>query len=79
MAKPDLLTQSQSHRDENNAPNQVDRKKPTPFDQEQPAQTPEVSKRTPDAQYPADGKEPHVGERDTVASGRTKCRPKSMS
>ena len=69
MPEPDQLTQSQSHRDENNAPNQVDRKKPKPFDQEQPAETPEVSKRTPDAQYPADGAEPRAGERDTVASG----------
>ena len=69
MPEPDLLTQSQSHRDENNAPNQVDRKRPKPFDQERPAETPEVSKRTPDAQYPADGTEPRVDERDVVASG----------
>src|SRR5918993_5503037 len=69
MPEPDLQTQSQSHRDENNAPRQEDRKKPKPFDQEQPAETPEVSKRTPDAQYPADGEGPRVGPRKKVAGG----------
>ncbi len=69
MPAPDQHTQSQSHRDENNAPNQEDPKRPKPISEERPMTTPDVSKRTGDAQYPADGNVPHVHERDTVASG----------
>jgi molybdopterin-dependent oxidoreductase alpha subunit len=69
MAEVDDKTLSQSHRDETNAPNQEDPKRPKPFSAERPAATPEVSQRTPDAQYPRDGADPRIGERDVVASG----------
>ena len=69
MPEPDAQTQSQSHRDENNAPNQFDPKRPRPFDQEQPAATPPASMRTADAQYPPDGADARTRGRETVAGG----------
>src|SRR4051794_41205528 len=69
MPEPDVQTQAQSHRDENSAPDQYDPKRAKPFEAERPAVTPEVSKRTPDAQYPANGETPQARERDTVSSG----------
>ena len=59
----------QSHRDENSAPNQVDYKVPKPISEERPTTTPEVSKRTPDAQFPMNDQVPRVGERSKSAAG----------
>ncbi len=64
----DQQTMSQSHHDENSAPNQHDSKRPKPVAQEQPMTTPDVSKRTDDAQYPA-GHDPETGKRSRVAGG----------
>ena len=69
MPHPDAQTQSQSPRDENNAPDQFDPKHPKPFDAERPATTPDASRRTPDAQYPPAGADAQTHPRDTVASG----------
>src|SRR4051795_10909236 len=69
MAEVDQPTLEQGHRDENNAPDQFDPKRPKPLEAERPAQTPAASQRTPDAQYPADGEDPQVRERDVVSSG----------
>ena len=55
--------------DENSASNQADDKKPRPISQERPMQTPDVSKRTPDAQYPLGDQIPRVLERDLTAAG----------
>src|SRR5689334_9086070 len=71
MADVDDQTLNQSHRDPNSAPphEQHDPKKPKPIDQEQAMTTPEVSKRTPDAQYPMGGQVPRVGDREVTAAG----------
>ena len=59
----------QSHHDENSAPNQHDDKRPKPVAEEEPMQTPVVSMRTPDAQYPTDGQVAQVGHRVKAAAG----------
>src|SRR5688500_8249336 len=59
----------QSHRDENSAPNQHDSKVPKPIAQERPMETPEVSRRTPDAQYPMNEQVPWTDQRDRTAAG----------
>ena len=45
-------TTSGGHEDPNNEPAQHDNARPKPIADEQPMTTPEVSKRTPQAQYP---------------------------
>ena len=62
-------TRSQSHRDENSAPNQQDPKTVKAEAEEQPAETPAESYRTDDAQYPLADDVPHVGARDMTAAG----------
>ena len=57
------------HRDQNNAPDQADDARPKPIEAERPMTTPDVSKRTPDAQYPVNGEAPQIRERDLIASG----------
>src|SRR4051812_33174003 len=57
------------HHDQNDAPDQADDGRPKPIEAERPMTTPDVSKRTPDAQYPMDGEAPEIRERDLVASG----------
>jgi molybdopterin-dependent oxidoreductase alpha subunit len=69
MAEVDQQTLEQDHRDENNAPNQEDGKRPKPLEAERPVRTPEASQRTPDAQYPQDGQDAEVRDRKTVAAG----------
>src|SRR5690349_16097420 len=69
MADVDEHTLNQNHRDPNSAPNQHDSKKPKPIDQEQPMETPEVSLRTPHAQYPMNVHVPKIGDRDLTAAG----------
>ncbi len=58
-----------AHHDENSAPNQEQVKKLKPLSQERPMVTPEVSKRTPDAQYPMNDEVARVDKRDKIASG----------
>ncbi len=69
MTEPDDKTRSQSHRDENSAPDQHDDKKPKTLDQEQAATTPAVSMRTSDAQYPAGAEAVSVNAPKTTAGG----------
>ncbi len=59
----------QSHRDENNATNQRDSNTPKPQSEERAVETPAVSQRTDDAQYPIGEQLPRVGERDLTAAG----------
>ena len=56
-------------RDENSAPNQEDADRSVPPEQEPPMSTPEVSKRTPDAQFPMGDRIPHEEPRTTTAAG----------
>src|SRR4051794_32030328 len=60
---------SESHRDENNAPNQHDPKRPKPLSEEAPMTTPAVSQRTNQAQYPLADQTPQIGSRDKTAAG----------
>ncbi len=69
MTDVDSYTTSQSHRDENSPANYPDDVKPKPIADERAIETPEVSKRTPDAQYPMGDDLPEVGKRDTTAAG----------
>jgi molybdopterin-dependent oxidoreductase alpha subunit len=69
MAEVDNHTMSQSHHDENSAPNQNHAKTPKPESQELPMTTPAVSQRTPDAQYPSGDYDPHTGKRSMTAAG----------
>jgi molybdopterin-dependent oxidoreductase alpha subunit len=69
MAEIDSQTLNQSHHDENSAENQAHALKPKPESAERPVVTPDVSKRTPNAQYPEGDEVAHVGHRDEVASG----------
>jgi molybdopterin-dependent oxidoreductase alpha subunit len=71
MAQVDSQTMSQSHHDENSAPNQHDDSVPKPESQETSMVTPEVSKRTEHAQYPADKSDPDIHQRHTTAAGFT--------
>ncbi len=59
----------ENHRDENNAPNQRDSKVPKPESEERAVETPAVSQRTDDAQYPIGERLPRAGERDLTAAG----------
>jgi molybdopterin-dependent oxidoreductase alpha subunit len=59
------------HSDENSAPNQEDSTAPRPASQEKPMTTPDVSKRTPDAQFPMGDDVPEIGDRDKTAAGFT--------
>src|ERR1051325_5708520 len=68
MAEVDRQTVGQGHRDENSAPDQHDPKRPKPVSEERVVETPAVSRRTGDAQYPL-RKMPEVGQRDGVAAG----------
>ncbi|HEX8322784.1 MAG TPA: FdhF/YdeP family oxidoreductase [Tepidisphaeraceae bacterium] len=65
----DAHTLGDSHRDENSAPHQVDNRRPKPIVEERPMTTPDVSKRTPQAQYPGGTFIPEVGHQSTVAAG----------
>jgi molybdopterin-dependent oxidoreductase alpha subunit len=56
-------------KDQNSAPNQQDHNKPRPVSEEQPMTTPEISKRSTDAQYPSEGEIAHIGKRHTTAAG----------
>ncbi|HEX3869806.1 MAG TPA: molybdopterin-dependent oxidoreductase, partial [Pirellulales bacterium] len=69
MADVDRQTLSQSHRDENSAPNQEDATDLKRSDPQQPVETPVESQRTPDAQYPMNDEVPHTGRRNRVAAG----------
>src|SRR6185369_13772873 len=69
MADVDQHTTSQSHADENSAPNQHDYKVPKPESEERPMQTPAISRRTNQAQYPVGDHKPKPGPRDRVAAG----------
>ncbi len=57
--------------DENSAPNQEDSNTPRPASAEKPMTTPDVSKRTPDAQFPMGDDVPEIGERHETAAGYT--------
>jgi molybdopterin-dependent oxidoreductase alpha subunit len=69
MAEIDQHTLGQSHHDEHSADNQEHVEKPKPETTEPPMTTPDVSKRTPDAQYPLGNEVAHIGKRETVSSG----------
>jgi molybdopterin-dependent oxidoreductase alpha subunit len=69
MAEVDQHSTSQSHGDENSAPNQHDYKTPKPQSQEQPMETPPASRRTDQAQYPVGDHKPRPGPRDRTAAG----------
>src|SRR3954454_6341501 len=69
MAEVDPHTRSQSHRNENSAPDQHDDKTPKRIAQEQPMATPAVSQRTDNAQYPPGEQIAHAGKRDETAAG----------
>ena len=69
MTLQDVHTETNGHRDLNSDPNQHDAKKPKPIEEESPMQTPEVSKRTPDAQYPPTASGPEVHKREKIAAG----------
>ncbi|HEX4148013.1 MAG TPA: FdhF/YdeP family oxidoreductase, partial [Pirellulales bacterium] len=58
-----------SHVDGRNVPLPSDDQQPKPPELEQPAETPEVSQRTAEAQYPLDGQIPHAGKRESTAAG----------
>jgi molybdopterin-dependent oxidoreductase alpha subunit len=60
---------TQSHHDPNSAPHQHDSKRPVPIEQERAMETPAVSLRTRDAQYPMDHDIPRRGKRDLTAAG----------
>lgn len=57
------------HEDPNNDKAQHDNKRPKPIADEQPMTTPEVSKRTPQAQYPGGEFIPQTGHKSKVAAG----------
>jgi molybdopterin-dependent oxidoreductase alpha subunit len=71
MADVDSHAPNPSHLDLNSAPahEQHDPKTPRPVSHERPMATPEVSRRTSDAQYPMGDQIPEIGDRDTVAAG----------
>jgi molybdopterin-dependent oxidoreductase alpha subunit len=60
---------SSSHKDENSAPDQEDHNKPRPVSMERPMTTPEVSKRTPNAQLPSNDQIGQIHEPHRVAAG----------
>ena len=65
----DAHPQNEDQRDENSAPEQRNVHSPKPIAAEKPAQTPAVSVRTSDAQYPLGQDIPRVTERDETAAG----------
>ncbi|MGC4030313.1 MAG: FdhF/YdeP family oxidoreductase [Tepidisphaeraceae bacterium] len=69
MSHPDDATLNASPADPNNDPDQYDPVRPKPLSAEQPMETPAVSRRTPQAQYPGGSFIPEVGHRSTVAAG----------
>ena len=69
MSTTDQHTIHGDHEDPNSDPDQHDAMRPKPISEERPMSTPEVSKRTEHAQYPADGFEAERGDATRVAAG----------